>query len=472
MANQIKTTLASKILFFLLCATLIFTALAYGAVHQPILAVFYLTVTAIVILWAIDALTSGVLRLSKSFLQIPFAAAILYAVIQVIPFGSLAETGGVTGIPRSISLEPFWTQWFALHLTAILAFFAAMLAYLDSAKRLRKVVWLITIFGFIFGFYAILQAVLSPGKIYGLYEARYGSPFGSFVNRHNFAAYMEMVIAVPLGLLFIGAVPKDKRLLFLTAIGVMGVSLLLSGSRGGFVALLAEIFFLAILALKSKSYAQIALKIGLTALLIAMLIVGAVLVGGESSLTRFAETAAAKDFTTNRLHIWSVTLNVIKANFPLGAGFGAFAIAYTPFDTFNGAERVEQAHNDYLQVLADAGIVGALIGAFFLFRLFRTGFGNIKTSNKFQRGVAVGAFAGCFAVLTHSVFDFVLHTTAVSLLFVTLLALLAASGSQFPDEIGEDSYRRGKKRRKSASVTSFSDRIKSRRSSAADERQE
>ena len=82
-------------------------------------------------------------------------------------------------------------------------------------------------------------------------------PFGSFVNRHNFAAFMEMAIAVPLGLMFVGAVQKDRRLLFITAIGLMGVALLLSGSRGGLVALLAEVFFLMILTTKTKSYGQL-----------------------------------------------------------------------------------------------------------------------------------------------------------------------------------------------------------------------
>ena len=119
---------------------------------------------------------------------------------------------------------------------------------------------LITIFGFVFAFFAILQAVLSPTKIYGIYEVAFAKPFGSFVNRHNFAAYIEMTIAVPLGLLFAGAVQKDKRLLYVTAIGLMGVALILSGSRGGLVALLAEIVFLVILTNKTKGASKFVIK--------------------------------------------------------------------------------------------------------------------------------------------------------------------------------------------------------------------
>ncbi len=434
MSENLKTTFANKAVFFLLCITIVWTTLAYGTVHQPFIALFYLVITLVIIFWAIDAFASRALRFNKSLLQIPILAVSVYALIQIIPFGSLAEVGGVSGIPRTISLDPFWTKVYALHFFALFVFLAALLAFIDSANRLKKLVWLITIFGFLFSFFAILQAVLSPEKIYGLYDAVNKNPFGSFVNRHNFAAFIEMAIAVPLGMMFVGAVQKDRRLLFITAIGLMGVALVLSGSRGGLVALLAEVCFLVILTTKTKNYNQFVLKIGLSAALVAIIIVGAILVGGESSLTRISETVGSDNVTSGRTEIWNVTLQIIKNNLPFGVGIGAYSVAYTPYDTYNGLARVEQAHNDYLQVLTDAGLVGLLIGAVFLFLLFKTGLKNINTKNTFRRGVAVGALAGCFAVLVHSFFDFVLHTTAISVLFLTLTALVVASGRSYADD--------------------------------------
>jgi O-antigen ligase len=454
MAKDIEKTLTSKIIFVLLSVCIVFTALAYGTVHQPTIALFYLITAAIVVLWAIDSFQTGIFRFNKTLLQIPVIGTVVYALIQVIPFGTLAETGGVSGIGRTISLEPFWTQMFALHFLALFFIFAASLTFLDSASRLRKMTLLITIFGFGFAFFAILQAVLSPTKIYGIYEVEYAKPFGSFVNRHNFAAYIEMVIAIPLGLLFTGAIPRDKRLIYLTAIGLMGIALVLSGSRGGLVSLLAMVVFILILTNKSRDSGKAGLKIGLTVLLVAVIIGGAILIGGESSLTRFAETAVSNDITTNRTHIWNVTLQVIKNNLPFGAGIGAFAAAYTPYDTMNGIERVEQAHNDYLQILADAGIVGLILAGFFVYQLFRTGLESIKTENLFRRGVAIGALAGCFAILVHSLFDFVLHTTAITVLFLTLVSMVVVSGRSFADDLQIYERRRSRK----ASVTSIDDK--------------
>lgn len=211
-------TWANRFAFVLMSATIIFTTLAYGAVHQPILALFYLVVASLMILWAIDGLKTGTVRISKELIQLPLLAAAVYAGIQAIPFGSIAEVAGVAGVPRTISLDPFATQTTGLHFFALFTFFAISLAMIDSAGRIRRLVAVIAIFGFAFSFFAILQSVLSPGKIYGIYETRFAVPFGSFVNRHNFAAYIEMTMAIPLGLLFSGAVAKDKRLLYMTAV--------------------------------------------------------------------------------------------------------------------------------------------------------------------------------------------------------------------------------------------------------------
>jgi O-antigen ligase len=444
-------TWGSKLGFFLLAVTIIFTTIAYGTVHQPILLVFYVFVGLMAVLWAIDALLSRAVRFSPEYIQFTLLAAAVYGLFQVMPFGTVSDVTGVSGLPRTISLDPFATQVSALHYFALFIFFAATLVLLDSASRIRKLAITITVFGFAYSFFAILQSVLSPQRIYGLYEA--SQPFGSFVNRHNFAAYAEMTMAIPLGLLFVGAIGKDKRLLYGTAVGLMGVALLLSQSRGGLVAFVAEIIFLALVAAGSRSRGTIALKLGLAVVLLVAVIGGAIFVGGETSLTRVADTTTTQDVTTGRSQIWQVTLKVIAANMPLGAGLGAFGVAYTPYDSMTGLERVEQAHNDYLQVLADAGLVGLAIGGFFLWCLFVLGRDALAIKNKYRRGVALGALAGIFAILVHSIFDFVLHTTAVSVLFLTLLAILIAARRSYDDDIEDQVHDR--RVRRSGSVSSI-----------------
>ncbi|MGB5013018.1 MAG: O-antigen ligase family protein [Pyrinomonadaceae bacterium] len=450
-------TLANKSIFFLICTIMIVATMLYGTVHQPTIALFYFVVALMMVLWAVDSFLSRELAVSRSLIQMPIYATAIYGFVQIVPFGTSPAIGGIQGIPRTISLAPFETEMTAFHYLAFGFLLSIVLSSLNSAKRIGKLVTVIAVFGFAFAFFAILQSFLSPGKIFGIYE-RFGAyPFGTFVSRHNFAAFMEMTIALPLGLLLSGSVSRDKKLLYVTAIALMGVALLLSGSRGGLVATLSAVFLIIILTTKARGAKKIAIRAVLSIGLVAAVAAGTMFVGGESSLTRIAETAASKDVTTNRTHIWAITLNVIKSNLPFGAGLGAFGQAYTPHDDFSGLERVEQAHNDYLQVIADMGLVGVAIGAWFLFLLFRTGKKNVRTRNTFRRGVAVGAAGGIFAILVHSIFDFVLHTTAISLLFVILIGLLVAAGREYDDDEHEEDDGRRHHRSK-AVVKPFSNR--------------
>ena len=75
--------------------------------------------------------------------------------------------------------------------------------------------------------------------------------------------------------------------------------------------------------------------------------------------------------------------------------------------------------------------------------------------NTYRRGLAVGAFAGSSAILVHSIFDFVLHTTAIAVLFLVLISILTASRNSFKDDVEEFVIRPAKKR-KAGSVASIS----------------
>lgn len=452
-----RSTLAQKTAFTLLLGLAGFITLAYGGVHQPIIVVYYAAIALVIVLVAVDAFRSGSIAVDNSYVSVVILAAAIYGLIQVIPFGEAAAASGLAGVPATISLDPFATKQSALNFFALFLLLTAFVAVLDKNKRIHKVVIAITVFGFAYAFFAILQSFLSPGKIYGIYEVNAQTSFGSFVNRHNFAAFMEMAIALPLGLLFAGAVERDKKLLYITAVTLMGVALLLSGSRGGLVAFVAQLVFLALVTLGKGGGKKLALRIALVVLLFGAIVGGSIFVGGESSLTRIAETATSDNITSDRSHIWGVTLKMIAANMPFGAGFGAYGVAYTPHDSLTGLERVEQAHNDYLQVLSDAGLPGLIIGGAFLFLIFRLARQGMSAGNGWRRAVAIGAASGIFAILVHSIFDFVLHITAISVTFVMLIAVLIAARESYDDDFQDDpgGHHRHRPRRSKGKIASF-----------------
>ena len=159
------------------------------------------------------------------------------------------------------------------------------------------------------------------------------------------------------------------------------------------------------------------------------------------------------DPTTGRAHFWSGTVGIIKDHPLLGTGLGAFSNSYTRYDTGNGLYRLEQAHNDYLQILSDGGLVGGALGLAFVAVLFWTALRRMQSHDRFRRGVALGALSGCAGVLVHSFFDFTLHTTANALCFLVLAALATVNGRVEEESNPEDAPRRRKRRRRRSSLT-------------------
>ena len=446
---RIRHTLASRFAFLVICVAIVLSALAYGTVHYWALALFNLGGLTILLLWVVDGFQLGALRINRNVLQLPLLAGIVLGVVQLLPLRS-------GGLLRTLSLDPNSTKLVIVQLSSLLIYFAATLVFVDTPHRLQLIVRTIMIFGFLLAIFGLTQSFTSPTKVYWMRELNQSTAFGPFINRHHFAGYMELTISLPLGLLLAGSIDKEKRLLYLFLAGMMGVALVMTASRGGIISLVAEIVFLVIVTaiwrkhgerrrVGSSRLKSLATRVGLAGALIVGLFMGVVLLGGEFSLNRFIDSVNTDDPTTGRAHFWSVTLDIIKANPIAGTGLGAFGVIYTRYDTHNGLYRLEQAHNDYLQVFSDAGVVGGVLAFSFVAILFYRGFRRARSRDDFRRGVALAALGGCFAVLVHSFFDFTLHTTSNALLFLILAALATMNGRV------EDAPRRRK--RKAATET-------------------
>lgn len=429
-----RHTLASRLAFLMICVAVVLTTLAYGTVHYWALATFALSAAGVVCLWSVDGLVLRSARISRNGLQLPLLGMVVLGLIQLLPLRAADNAGLPISPIRALSQDPYATRLVLVQIVALLIYFVATLVFTDTPRRLRTIVRTITIFGFLLAMFGLTQSFTSDGtRVYWFRQLAQSTAFGPFINRHHFAGYMELAIALPLGLLFSGAIESYKRPIYAFAALMMGVALLVTNSRGGILSLAAEILFLVVVAGPGRARGEHRpraqrirsglLRAGLALGLIVILIGGAVAVGGPGVFSRLLGTANTDDPTTGRTHFWSVTLDVIKAYPIVGSGLGSFSVIYTRYDSRNGLYRLEQAHNDYLQTLADGGIVGGLLGLAFLVILFGKGFARRETDDKFRRGVATGALAGCFAVLIHSFFDFTLHTTANALLFLILAAL-------------------------------------------------
>ncbi|HET8613737.1 MAG TPA: O-antigen ligase family protein [Sphingomonas sp.] len=130
-----------------------------------------------------------------------------------------------------------------------------------------------------------------------------------------------------------------------------------------------------------------------------------------------------------RFAFWPDVLYVLKLYFPVGAGFGTFGDIYQSSEPLNelGPKYLNHAHNDYMELMIECGIAGAvLILIFFLWygrRLWA-----LWRSPKDQRGRALtaGAAAVILFVLLHSIVDYPMRTEAISCLFALCCGMLVA----------------------------------------------
>lgn len=430
-----RHTLASRMAFLVACVAIALTTLAYGTVHDWALGIFVVSAALLMCLWTLDAFVLRSAVLPRNPLQWPLLGLIVLGAIQLLPLRT-PDSGGLSLSPvRSLSLDPYATRLVIVQVAALLVYFAVITVFVDTPRRLKALVRTITIFGFLLAIFGLTQSFTSDGsRVYWFRQLTQSTAFGPFINRHHFAGYMELAVAIPFGLLASGAIENYKRPLYAFAAAVMAMSLVATNSRGGILSLGAEIFFVVVFAgfnwrknkkeqPRSQRIRATLLRAVLAMALVLVSIGGALIIAGPEVFTRFLGTPIAEDPTTGRAHFWSVTLNVIRDHPIIGSGLGAFSVIYTRYDTRNGSYRLEQAHNDYLQTLSDAGIIGAVLGIAFIVILFRRGFARRETHDKFRAAVTTGALAGCFAVLVHSLFDFTLHTTANALLFLILAAI-------------------------------------------------
>lgn len=441
-----KPTRLSGIVFFFLCLIPVFSAIAYGAVDAWALA--FLTVLTFItaVFWMLDAWRLREFRFSSSKLQIPLLALTVIGLVQLLPFRSANISSDLLSRPaaNSLSLDPYATRFAIIQLIVYFVFFAAALVFINNRKRLRKIVLTIIIFGAAMAFFGILQRLANLEAIYGLRTSPQAIPFASFINQHHFAAFMEMTIAFPLALLFGKATKKDKIALLIIAAVLMGIAIILTGSRGALLSFFGVIgFIIAANFLRkrneektpetAKKYSKKFALIGGGIALILVLFGSVFLLGGDESLLRgIGLQNANADISSGRTHFWQTALKIIF-DYPIfGVGLNAFGTAYTGYDTWNGVFQVEHAHNDYLEILADAGIFGFACIAAFIWLLFKQSLQIIgKASDSFRLNAAIGALAGCFGILLHSFFDFPLRTPSNGFFFL-LLAVIATASINYP----------------------------------------
>jgi len=411
---------------------LVFAALAHGAVEPWSVFIFEVMIVILLVLWTIKVLADRRLKLNIPAPILPVAALVLMGLIQSLAFTDSA--GRLMSLSKNVG---FTRAAVSVLIFALISFIIAA-NFFASRGRLSALANFLVIYGLGMALFGLVQHFSWNGRFYWLRATEVTNPFGPFANHNHFAGYMELLIPIPVALILTRAVKAELRVLFGFAAVVMGVAVALSLSRGGIISIAAAMMFLLFMSVRLPKRRREASKfkipplvsqLAIVLVLIGTVVGGLLWIGADPVIKRVtegqvsSEGAPKETFFSSRGWVWRDTFTMIRANPIFGVGLGAYETAFPIYTRSDGSLRVPQAHNDYLQIVADCGIAGGIIAIWFIVVLFRAVIRSSRSDDSLYAGLALGCGGGVFAMLVHSFFDFNLQVPSNALLFLLLSAV-------------------------------------------------
>jgi O-antigen ligase len=346
---------------------------------------------------------------------------------------------GLIQLAAGRSAAPVWTAECLLQLAgmlAVLIVWSERAQERRAADRLAVAVLAVCTAEALFG---AAQSASGIGAIYGQRSSFISIPFGSFVNHNHFAGLMEMGVLVAAGwaagMVAAGGDSRAAGLIGIAVALVLAAAHLASRSRAGLASLAVGAAALASLASayvpgKARVRAAAAAAAGM-----AVLAVFALLVIPSAARERLATLrhGTADPSGSYRIDVARDTVRLARDRLSYGWGLGAFADAFPAYKSGHGHVRTVHAENDALELLAEAGAVGVLLVVAIAVVAVRGLRDRLTLSHDRPRnGLALGAAAGCAALVAHSAADFNLRIPANALVFASLVGLTGAPRRPMP----------------------------------------
>jgi putative inorganic carbon (hco3(-)) transporter len=327
-----------------------------------------------------------------------------------------------------LSMSAWLTEW--LKWAQILVLIALVLT-LAKENRWQWLIFGLTLAGVANGLIGIYEFFGGSGALHLLINNRFFRAFGTFGQPNPFGGFMGLLAPVAImALLGYGALiwkslrqtrrlPLDlivAALYYAVASAVLVVGVFISWSRGAWLGFGVSLLVMAFALPRKASHS-------LAALAVILVTVGVLWSTGRLPASVIARINSATeelfafddvrgvDITSEnyavveRLAHWQAALNMTRARPFLGVGMGNYEIAYSDYRLLNWKFSLGHAHNYYLNVLAEAGIIG-LIGYISLWSsvIYFTWRAR-QHPNTFARFVVIGLLGTWSYLSIHSLTD-------------------------------------------------------------------
>lgn len=370
--------------------------------------------------------------------------------------------GRPTSIPLTVDSE--LTRHFLADVLLVLLVYIIARNWLASRRSFRRLAIVAVANGVALALFSFAQMWMSDGRIYWKYLAQ--TSFGPFVCRNHYPFYAYFCLGAAVGLLlnlakneystvtgkgwvrayqsviawFSNVTQHAGAVLLLVAATLIAISIPFSLSRGGMLTLIASGLFVGAVATTVVGHRAQGGMLGAGVIGALALALGT-WVGWGPIEQRLKSTISEGRSADNRSEIWTSAIKIAVRNPLLGTGANTFLRVEpaTRLDTYDSAKVNfmvvnDSVHNEYLEALAEGGIVRFLLTVIIVVSAVGASVRAYRRLHARTAGsVVLGIIFGLFAVAFHSVFDFGIHIPAVALLAaaVAAYAQAAATDSEF-----------------------------------------
>ncbi len=404
---------ASQLLAAGVFSLVLFAPLAFGSTDPWAIFALQAGSALLLVLWVVRQLMNPELTIQTNALFPPMVAFAALVLVQLV---------------FRHSAYPYQTR------SDLLLYFAyGTLAFLAvqtvrRGSQIRKLAVLFSVYGTAIALFAILQSFTSGGKVYWIWTPEFGGwIFGPYVNHNHYAGLMELLVPIPLVASLTSFLRGREKLFAASAASLMAGTIFLSGSRGGMLAFIVEIGVMAGILSLQKRGTRLGLALGVFIVVTFGVIAW---IGGGAIASRLVSVGAEARQELDggvRLGIDRDGLRMFTHHPWIGTGLGTFPVVYPEYRSFSTTFYINEAHNDYIQLLVEMGGIGFALMVWLLWAFFRSAirkFGEWQTSA--NGAIALAAILGCSGILVHSFFDFNLQIPANAALFYVLATLGAA----------------------------------------------
>ena len=296
-------------------------------------------------------------------------------------------------------------------------FYFVIINTVTTKKQLMMILNVLIVVATLTAVYGIYQYV--NGDVYSkawldgeMFEEIKMRVYSTLENPNVYGEYLLFIIPIIASLLWTEKGWK-KKLFYFVCLGITGIALILTFSRGCYLGIIFAIFILAIIIDKRFIFLGIAL------LLLSPFILPDAIINRFMSIGNMADSS-----TSYRVYIWMGTLAMLKDFWLSGVGMGitSFNTIY-PIYSYNNIV-APHSHNLYLQVIVEYGIVGFIVMAGVMYNYFKELFISMKVKKDIVTG---GLMAGMLGFLLQSMTDHTWYNYRVFMMFWVIVGISIVS---------------------------------------------